>query len=198
VALASERGSGYEMTMNPRLLLLSAMSGLACSRGHFATPAESKPVIPADAGDTAPLVATTPPPVACSNLTITTLADVETKFIGPRCSVLPPGVTGGSCHSTEFPPRGLDMPGTIRGTLVDQLAQGSCKTDKYINSADITKSFILAKVLAPTDTVDCPSGPAAAGMFRMPDQAVNPKPALLSGDERECFRWYVTELTKQP
>jgi hypothetical protein len=185
--------------MNRTLLLLLSMSALpSCSPGHFGTPAPVTSSSPPDAGDAAPLVATTPPPVACDSLKITTLTDVETKFLGPRCGTVPPGVVGANCHSTEFPPKGLDAPGTIRGTLVDQPSV-SCKMDKYINRADITRSFILAKVLAPTDMVDCPSGgPAGAGLFRMPDQAVNPKPALLSSDERGCFMWYVSELAKQP
>jgi hypothetical protein len=179
--------------------LLWAMSTLvACTPGQFGTPSQPRldanPNVP-EVPEAAPAI--TPPPVACETLKIATLADVETKFIAVRCGVLPPGVTEGSCHSTVFPPRNLDKPGMVRAALVDQKSQASCTSDKYVNRADVTRSFILAKVLAPADAVNCPSGGVAgAGGIRMPDQAVNPKPALLSPDERNCFMWYITEIAR--
>jgi hypothetical protein len=177
-----------------KLLLVGALALAGCGRGQFGGGEVAHDAAPA--GDTAPLVSTTPPPVACESLKIATLDEVESKIFARRCGT--PPVAGVDCHGSVFPPRGLDTPGAIRGALVDKNAESSCKSDKYINSADITKSFILAKVLAPTDMVDCPSGGAGQGGLRMPDQGIKPKPDLLSADERGCLMWYVSEIVKQP
>jgi hypothetical protein len=110
---------------------------------------------------------------------------------------VPAGLLGNSCHSNIFPPYNLDKPGMIRASLVDQMARTLCKTDKYINRADLARSFILTKIDGPGDLVPCPSGgnPGLGG-FRMPDQGLMPKPALVTPDERTCLVWYMTQLAK--
>jgi hypothetical protein len=142
-------------------------------------------------------VAIDPPPVACSGLGVATPLEFETKFIAPRCGQVPAGVTGVSCHSNIFPPYNLDKPGMVRASLVDQFARMLCKTDKYINRADLTKSFVLTKIDGPGDMVACPSGGAVGlGGFRMPDQGLMPKPPLVTADERACLLWYMTQVSR--
>jgi hypothetical protein len=166
-------------------VLVSLIAAAACGGGATATPDASRPF------DVAPPA---PPPAACATLQVASLTDFESKFFPQRCGVLPPGVVGGNCHNQVFPPKGLDTPSMVRAALVDKPGVTQCQGDKYINRADITRSFLLAKVLAPTDIVNCPSG--GMGGARMPDQAVMPKPPLLTSDERACLMWYVTEVAK--
>jgi hypothetical protein len=185
--------------MRRTLLWALPFGALACSSGKFGTMPDPRN----DAGGPARVDASTvdtagaeasPPPVACETLHIATLPEFETRFLLPRCGTVPAGVADANCHSSVFFPKNLDKPGMVRASLVDQPGQMLCKGDKYINRADITRSYLLAKVSATGDVVECPSG--GNGGARMPDQAVTPKPPLLSADERACLMWYVTELAK--
>jgi hypothetical protein len=131
-------------------------------------------------------------PAACGRLTppIASLTDVETLFVSPRCGIGPP--PGGFCHSAVFEPKGLDKANMVQMLLVNQKAKVSCMNDTYITKGDYTKSFVLAKITAPTDTVTCPSG--GMGGSRMPFAGGGAMP--LSNDERDCFVWYISERAK--
>jgi hypothetical protein len=192
--VTSLRRDGTALAAVPLELLLLAIATLGCDGGKGTPPATvqdaSLSPLPSDA-----LV--DPPPIACQRLAVDTPADFETKFIAPRCGQVPAGATGVSCHSNIFPPYNLDKPGMVRASLVDQFARTLCKTDKYINRADLTKSFVLTKIDGPGDMVPCPSGGALGlGGFRMPDQGIMPRPALVTPDERACLLWYMTQLAR--
>jgi hypothetical protein len=178
------------------LLLLLAIVAIACDGGKGSTLVGTDGAVspPTTDASTQPI---DPPPVACQQLAVATLADFEKKFVAPRCGQVPAGATGVSCHSNIFPPYNLDKPGMVRASLVDQFARTLCKTDKYINRADLTKSFVLTKIDGPGDMVPCPSGGAVGlGGFRMPDQGIMPRPALVSPDERTCLVWYMTQIAR--
>jgi hypothetical protein len=126
----------------------------------------------------------------CAKLNMKSLAEVETKFIVPKC-----GMSG--CHQAIFPPRNLNMASMIRAALVGQKAQTLCKNDFYINKTDVSKSFVLAKITSDSDKVDCPSGGAAGlGGSRMPNSMPTVAGPKLSDDEIACFTWYVESIAK--
>jgi hypothetical protein len=123
-------------------------------------------------------------PEACGRLNIATLADVETKFIAPRC-----GMGTGSCHASLFAPKGLDKPDMVSMLLVDRKGSVYCMQDAYIAKGNPSKSYVLAKIMA-TDKVTCPSG--GDGGAKMPFTGA----LALSNDERDCFVWYINERAK--
>lgn len=137
------------------------------------------------------------PPASCQPLGVATttgstkaLDEFETKFVAPRC-----GAT--QCHGnpTVFYPKNMNMPQMIRSTLVGKKASTLCKDDFYVNRADFTKSFILLKVKATGDTLECPTpGPKpGSGGSRMPNKDNTPGTVgeRLSEAELECFEWWV-------
>jgi hypothetical protein len=117
-------------------------------------------------------------------LNIASVADVETKFIAPRC-----GMGTGACHASVFPPKGLDKADMVQMLLVDRKGTTYCMNDTYITKGNASKSFVLAKIMA-TDKVVCPSG--GDGGAKMPFTGAMP----LSNDERDCFVWYINERAK--
>jgi hypothetical protein len=156
------------------------------------------PASPDDAptGDDPPVRtgdAAEPPPgvfKSCIKLGFATRAEFEAGFIVPRCGA-------SMCHQAVFPPRNLNFLDKIREQLVDVRALSLCKTDYYINRADPAKSFMLAKVLSPTQDVQCPSGGARnSGGTRMP----NAMPAIagprLDEDEINCYTWWIYEMAR--
>lgn len=127
---------------------------------------------------------------ACQRLGMSSVDEVSTKLIVPRCG-------GALCHQTIFPPRHLDHPAMFRQLLVDQRSQILCKSDRYIDRANVAKSFMLTKVWATTEDLPCPSGGAAnSGGSRMPNAMAGLAGPRLSDDELGCYTWWVFELAK--
>jgi hypothetical protein len=136
-------------------------------------------------------------PVAdCSGVGVTStgmaaLSEFETKFIAPRCGV-------SMCHGpgAVFPPKNLDKPAMVRANIAaGQKGSVFCKTDAFINKADFTKSYILAKISSDDPkAVMCPSG--GEGGTRMPNKTdPSPMPTVpgdkLMDGEIACFTWYL-------
>jgi hypothetical protein len=123
----------------------------------------------------------------CGKIGVKSAAEFETKFIAVKC--------GGdsACHQAVFPPRGLNMPAKIKGALVGVKAQTLCKEDYYINTSDPAKSFLLMKLTADNDMVDCPTPDAKGGGFRMPLKkgTIDKPDTRLTDDEIACLTWYV-------
>lgn len=124
-------------------------------------------------------------PEACKNIMVNSLDEFETKFIIPKCGM-------SACHQAVFPPRNLHMKAMIRTAMVDKAGVTLCKNDKYINKADVSKSYVLAKITATEEKVTCPSG--GDGGVRMPNIAVGMVGPRLNDDEIACFTWYVETL----
>jgi hypothetical protein len=126
------------------------------------------------------------PPAACMNLNlmISSIPDIESKFIASRCGK---GPSGSVCHASVFPPR-LDSPDMTAMLLVNKVGN-LCKSDPYIKKGDAAKSFIMAKIMADGPTVDCPSGPAGGGGAKMPFAPAT----ALTNDERDCLVWYINQ-----
>jgi hypothetical protein len=138
-------------------------------------------------------------PAACGDNATGTgdaaLKSFETKFIVPKCGQA-------KCHgaSSVFWPKGLDDASMIRTLLVGKPAKTLCTTDQYINKTNPGKSFVLAKIEATGDYLNCPT-PAAksdAGGTRMPNKDNMPG-ALgdrLPDADIECFTWYINNVGK--
>src|SRR4051812_38706834 len=92
-------------------------------------------------------------PGACGRLNISRVADVETKFVAPRC-----GMGNGTCHASVFPPRGLDKPDMVQMLFVNGKGTTFCTKDPYIVKGDAMKGFLMAKIMATGNDVTCPSG----------------------------------------
>jgi hypothetical protein len=125
-------------------------------------------------------------PAGCDSLGVTTPVDFETKFIMTRCG-------SSMCHQSVFPPRNLNMADKIRAAVVDKKAAALCRSDSYINKANPSKSYLLAKITATDNKVTCPSG--GDGGTRMPNKDLMP---TIMGDrltegEIACFTWWVSE-----
>jgi len=137
------------------------------------------------------------PPASCAALGVTAttgslkaLDEFETGYIAPKC-----GAT--QCHGnpTVFYPKNMNMPQTIRSTLVGKKATSLCKDDFYVNRTDFRKSFLLLKLEATGDTLQCPTpGPKPdSGGSRMPNKENTPGAygQRLPDGDLECFRWWV-------
>jgi hypothetical protein len=75
-----------------------------------------------------------------------------------------------------------------------------CKSDRYIDTANVEKSFMLAKVLSTTVDVQCPSGGAPnSGGTRMPNVQGSAGTAgpRLTDAEIECYTWWLDQMAKQ-
>jgi hypothetical protein len=132
------------------------------------------------------------PPSSCTGMGINNQGDFESKFIAPRCGMM-------GCHQAIFPPRNLDNVANIQKALVGVKGMVLCKNDSYIDTANPMNSFVLAKIMAPTADVKCPSGGAAnSGGTRMPNKTGSAGTAgdPLMPDELDCFKWYVTSFKK--
>ena len=131
-------------------------------------------------------------PAACGNIGIKSLAEVETKFIATKCG----GDSG--CHQAVFPPRNLNNTAKIRPAIVGVNGQTLCKTDFYVNKDDPAKSYLLAKVSAMGDTVDCPTPDSKGGGARMPLKkgTIDKPDTRLSDDEIACLTWWVESIAK--
>jgi len=138
-------------------------------------------------------------PAACGDNATGTgdaaLKSFETKFIAVKCGQA-------KCHNagSVFYPKGIDDPSMIRTLLVGQNAKSFCKTDKYINKTDPDKSYVLAKISAMGDYLNCPTPEAKsdAGGTRMPNKEGMPG-ALgdrLPDGDIECFTWYINNVVK--
>ena len=146
------------------------------------------------AGDTAMIKA---PPASCVPLGVTTtkgsikaLDEFETSFIVTKCGTA-------QCHGspTVFFPKNMNLPQMIRPAVIGQKGITLCKDDFYVNQADFKKSFLLLKIKATGDTLECPTpGPKpGSGGTRMPNEAGVPgaKGERLSDGELECFEWWI-------
>jgi hypothetical protein len=127
-------------------------------------------------------------PEACKGMGVNSTGDFETKFIVPKCG------KDSMCHQAVFPPRNLHMQSMIKSAMVNKNAATLCKTDKYIDPDNIEKSFVLAKITAEGDKVECPSG--GEGGTRMPNSMAAVAGPRLSDEEIECFTWWVKQVIK--
>jgi len=179
------------------LAVLLAGGWLACSPGEPDCPALGQDICNGSGGQGGSPPPIKDPPASCAPLGVTAtkgsvkaLDDFETKFIATKC-----GAT--QCHGnpTVFYPKNMNMPGMVRTTLVGKKAATLCKDDFYVDKGDFTKSFILAKIKAEGDTLDCPTpGPKpGSGGTRMPNKEGTPgaQGEPLSAGELECFRWWI-------
>jgi hypothetical protein len=174
------------------LIALSVSGWMACSPGEIVC--EDKKVMigcpdNGGAGGTGGVTPNTEDP-GCMALGIKSAAEVESKFIAPKC-----GASG--CHQAIFPPRNLNNVSMIKSAMVGKKAMVLCKTDSYVDTTDPSKSFILAKVKAMGDTVVCPSGGKAdSGGSRMPNKVGAPAGTVgdpLTDDEVSCLTWWVNQ-----
>jgi len=135
------------------------------------------------------------PPSACGALGVTStgmkaVTDFETKFIVPKCGQA-------KCHGPGaiFEPKKMDVPEMIRPLLVGKKAITLCKSDYYINKDNFMESFMLQKVLAMGETLNCPTPGVKpdSGGTRMPNKDMLPgtQGERLSDGELECFTWWV-------
>jgi len=136
-----------------------------------------------------------PRPAACTTLTINNIDEAEAKLVVPRCGTGPAGAT---CHTGTFPPR-MDMIGTVRGEILKlpPRTRISCQSDPYINKANPAKSYMLAKITAPGEKMNCPTpvpNMPEIGGEKMPPMSLRATP--LSNDERDCLVWYLGELAR--
>jgi hypothetical protein len=130
------------------------------------------------------------PPSDCDGLGVKTVKDFETKFIAPKCGM-------SMCHQAVFPPRNLNMPDMIEKAVVGVKGQSLCKTDFYVNKTDYKKSFMLAKVSASGDNVQCPAGgPANGGGTRMPNSMPAVVGTKLTAEELGCFTWWIQSVAE--
>jgi len=142
------------------------------------------------------------PPASCEPLGVTettgslkALDQFETKYIVTKCGTA-------KCHGpmSVFPPKNMDMPGMIRPTLVGKKSATLCKEDFYVDKTDYRKSFLLHKIEAEGDTLQCPTpGPKPdSGGTRMPNKEGLPGTYgdKLSEGEIECFTWWIEAVGK--
>jgi hypothetical protein len=141
-------------------------------------------------------------PASCGPLGVTgegdaALKSFETKYIVTKCGTA-------KCHGnpTVFMPKGMDMPDMIRKTLVNVKAATLCKDDYYVNKTTPAKSFMLMKITAAGDTLDCPTKAAGAkpdlGGTRMPNKEGMPGSygEKLPDGDIECFTWWIENVGK--
>jgi hypothetical protein len=141
-------------------------------------------------------------PAACGDLGVTgegdaALKSFETKYIVTKCGTA-------KCHGnpTVFMPKGMDMPDMIRKTLVNVKSATLCKDDYYVNKTNPAKSFMLMKITADGDTLDCPTTAPGAkpdlGGTRMPNKEGMPGSygEKLPAGDIECFTWWIENVGK--